>query len=111
MTGRVAMPQKGWNKKRERQYEHIKGGPERPERGEDTAEEIASRTVIKGRARSGESRRRSRSASRDISSARWGGKRSHQGAQGRTKSCTPKPSAAAGRSSMSTSELERAVGP
>ncbi len=48
------MPQKAWSKKRERQYEHIKEGLEDQGRDEDTAEEIAARTVNKERARAGE---------------------------------------------------------
>jgi hypothetical protein len=45
------MPQPGWSKKRERQYEHVKEGL--LERGEDrdTAEEIAARTANEARAR------------------------------------------------------------
>ena len=34
------MPQKAWNAKRERQYEHIKEGLQEQGRSEDTAEEI-----------------------------------------------------------------------
>ena len=45
---------KAWNAKRERQYEHIKEGLEDKGRSEDTAEEIAARTVNKERARAGE---------------------------------------------------------
>ena len=50
------MPQRAWSKKRERQYEHIKEGLEERGRDEDTAEEIAARTVNKERARSGEAK-------------------------------------------------------
>ena len=50
------MPQQSWSKKRDRQYEHIKGGLERRGKSEDLAEEIAARTVNKERARAGESR-------------------------------------------------------
>ena len=50
------MPQKAWNAKRERQYEHIKEGLKEHGRSEDLAEEIAARTVNKERARSGEAR-------------------------------------------------------
>ena len=50
------MPQQAWNDKRERQYEHIKEGLEDRGRSEDTAEEIAARTVNKERARSGRTR-------------------------------------------------------
>src|SRR5688572_28076786 len=42
-----AMPQQGWSKKRERQYEHIKDGLTDRGRSEDQAEEIAARTVNK----------------------------------------------------------------
>ncbi|MCW2866370.1 MAG: plasmid stabilization protein, partial [Marmoricola sp.] len=48
-------PQQGWSKKRERQYEHVKEGLEERGKDEDTAEEIAARTVNKERARAGES--------------------------------------------------------
>ena len=48
------MPQQAWSTKRERQYEHIKEGLEERGRDEDTAEEIAARTVNTDRARSGE---------------------------------------------------------
>ena len=50
------MPREAWSAKRERQYEHIKEGLRRTRRVEDTAEEIAARTVNKERARSGEAR-------------------------------------------------------
>ena len=48
------MPQNGWSDKRERQYEHIKEGLLDRGETEDTAEEIAARTVNKERARAGE---------------------------------------------------------
>ena len=79
------MPQKVWSPKRERQYEHIKEGLLERGRDEDTAEEIASRTVNKERARSGEAKQRSRTSTQDISSGRRGGLRSHKGPGGRTK--------------------------
>src|SRR5919204_5426018 len=78
------MPQRSWSEKRERQYEHIKEGLRERGRGEDTAEEIAARTVNKERARAGEARRRSRTSTKDISSGRRGGLRSHHGPGGRT---------------------------
>src|SRR5438445_321089 len=78
------MPQKAWSSKRERQYEHIKEGLRERGRSEDTAEEIAARTVNKERARSGEARESSRLSRRDISSGRRGGLRSHHGSGGRT---------------------------
>jgi hypothetical protein len=79
------MPQQAWNKKRERQYEHIKEGVLQRGVDEDTAEEIAARTVNKERARSGEAQTASRTSTEDISSGRRGGLRSHRGPGGRTK--------------------------
>jgi hypothetical protein len=107
------MPQQAWSKKRERQYEHIKEGLEERGRSEDTAEEIAARTVNKERARSGEADQASRSSTKDISSGRRGGLRSHQGAQGRTKeqlNNEAKAKGIEGRSKMTKAELEKAVG-
>ncbi|MGZ8600598.1 MAG: plasmid stabilization protein, partial [Actinomycetota bacterium] len=79
------MPQEAWNAKRERQYEHIKQGLKNRGRSEDTAEEIAARTVNKERARAGESKTASRTSIDDISSGRRGGLRSHGGPRGRTR--------------------------
>ena len=107
------MPQQAWSKKRERQYEHIKEGLEDRGRRQATAEEIAARTVNKERARSGESDRASRSSTHDVSSGRRGGKRSHSGAQGRTKAQLyneAKKKGVEGRSKMTKAELARAVG-
>ena len=107
------MPQQAWSNKRERQYEHIKEGLEDRGRDEDTAEEIAARTVNKERARSGESRQKSRTSTHDVSSGHRGGKRSHSGAGGRTKAQLyneAKQKGIAGRSSMTKAQLEKAVG-
>src|SRR5512144_992133 len=107
------MPQQAWSKKRERQYQHIKEGLEERGRDEDTAEEIAARTVNKERARAGEARQRSRTSTDDISSSRRGGLRSHRGAGGRTKAQLYEEARrrnVRGRSSMSKAQLERAVG-
>ncbi len=107
------MPQQAWSKKRERQYEHIKAGLEDQGRSEDTAEEIAARTVNKERARAGESEQASRTSTEDISSGRRGGKRSHSGAKGRTKEqlyAEAQKKNVHGRSSMTKDELARAVG-
>src|SRR3954447_12470262 len=104
---------KAWNAKRERQYEHIKEGLEDSGRSEDTAEEIAARTVNKERARAGESRQASRTSTDDISSSRRGGLRSHSGSGGRTKAQLyeeAKRRGIRGRSSMSKAELAQAVG-
>jgi hypothetical protein len=107
------MPQRSWSDKRERQYEHIKSGlRERGER-EDTAEEIAARTVNKERARAGEAKESSRTSTHDISSGRRGGLRSHRGPGGRTRDQLyneAREKNIAGRSKMNKAELERAVG-
>jgi hypothetical protein len=106
------MPQQGWSKKRERQYEHIKQGLEDRGRSEDTAEEIAARTVNKERARAGESEQASRTSTEDLSSGRRGGLRSHRGAGGRTKAqlyAEARSRGVEGRSRMTKSELERAL--
>jgi hypothetical protein len=71
--------------KRARQYEHVKRSEKQQGRSEGRAKEIAARTVQKERARSGESRQRSRSSTRDISSGRRGGQRSGSGPGGRTR--------------------------
>lgn len=106
------MPQNGWSAKRERQYEHIKDGLEQRGTDEDTAEEIAARTVNKERARAGESKTASRSSIDDISSGRRGGLRSHRGAAGRTRDQLyneARTKGVKGRSKMSKAELEQAV--
>jgi plasmid stabilization system protein ParE len=107
------MPQQTWSQKRERQYEHIKGGLKRRGESEDMAEEIAARTVNKERARAGESKESSPTSTSDISSGRRGGLRSHRGAGGRTKDqlyAEAKHEGIKGRSKMTKAELERAVG-
>ena len=104
---------KAWNAKRERQYEHIKEGLEDKGRSEDTAEEIAARTVNKERARAGEAEQKSKSSVDDISSGRRGGLRSHKGSGGRTKQQLyeeAKKKNIKGRSSMNKDQLEKAVG-
>src|SRR2546421_568726 len=108
----VAMPQRAWSAKRERQYEHIKEGLESSGRSEDLAEEIAARTVNKERARAGEARTSSRSSTDDISSGRRGGLRSHRGPGGRTKEqlyAEAKRKNIKGRSTMTKAQLERAL--
>jgi hypothetical protein len=107
------MPQRAWSNKRERQYKHIKEGLEERGKSEDTAEEIAARTVNKERARSGEAKARSRSSVKDISSGRRGGLRSHTGPGGRTKEQLyneARKKNIKGRSKMNKRQLERAVG-
>ena len=106
------MPQRAWNKKRERQYEHIKEGLEDQGRSEDLAEEIAARTVNKERARSGEAKTASRSSVKDMSSSRRGGLRSHTGPGGRTKEQLyneARRKGIKGRSRMNKAQLQRAA--
>jgi hypothetical protein len=107
------MPQRAWNEKRERQYEHIKDGLLDRGESEDTAEEIAARTVNKERARAGEAKEASRTSTEDISSGRRGGLRSHRGPGGRTRDQLYEEARTKhipGRSKMNKAELERAVG-
>ncbi len=103
---------KAWSAKRERQYEHIKEGLEDSGRSEETAQEIAARTVNKERARAGESKESSKTSTDDLSSGRRGGLRSHRGPGGRTKAqlyAEARKKNIEGRSSMSKAELEKAV--
>jgi len=107
------MPQRAWSDKRERQYDHIKDSLKERGESEDTAEEIAARTVNKERARAGEARESSRTSTDDISSGRRGGLRSHRGPGGRTRDQLyneAREKNIAGRSKMTKAELERAVG-
>src|SRR5437764_12909198 len=112
-TGRFdLMPQRAWNDKRERQYEHIKEGLLERGRSEETAEEIAARTVNKERARSGEAKESSRLSRKDVSSGRRGGLRSHRGSGGRTRDQLyeeAKDHGINGRSKMTKAQLEHAV--
>ncbi len=107
------MPQQAWNKKRERQYKHIKGGLKERGRPEDEAEEIAARTVNKERARSGESRSASKTSTNDMSSGRRGGQRSGTDREkGRTRDQLyneAKKLNVEGRSNMNKDQLRRAV--
>jgi len=109
------MPPRGVKKgtKRARQYEHIKDSTKQRGASEDRAEEIAARTVNKERARSGESRTRSRTSTRDMSSSRRGGRRSGTDRpKGRTRDQLyeeAKSLGIEGRSSMNKAQLQRAV--
>ena len=71
--GGSRMPQQAWSPKRERQYEHIKEGVLERGESEDTAEEIAARTVNKERARAGEAKQSSRTLHRRhlVGAAGW----------------------------------------
>jgi hypothetical protein len=109
------MPPRGVKKgtKRARQYEHIKRSEREQGASESRAEEIAARTVNKEKARSGESRTRSRTSVRDISSGRRGGLRSGTNREkGRTREqlyAEARKLGIDGRSKMNKSQLERAV--
>jgi hypothetical protein len=109
------MPPRGVKKgtKRARQYEHIKDSELEQGASEDRAEEIAARTVNKERARAGESRRRSRTSTKDISSGRRGGLRSGTNrAKGRTRDqlyAEARKLGIEGRSKMTKEQLQRAV--
>jgi len=109
------MPPRGVQKgtKRARQYEHIKDSERQQGASESRAEEIAARTVNKERARSGESRQRSRTSTNDMSSSRRGGQRSGTNRpKGRTRDQLyneAKQLGIEGRSRMNKEQLERAV--
>ena len=109
------MPPRGVKKgtKRARQYEHIKESQKDRGTSESRAEEIAARTVNKERARSGESRQRSRTSTQDMSSSRRGGQRSGTNRQkGRTRDQLyneAKQLGIEGRSNMNKAQLQRAV--
>jgi hypothetical protein len=106
------MPQQSWGEKRERQYEHVKESAEQQGRSEDTAEEIAARTVNKTRAQQGEADTASQSSVEDLSPSTRGGEHSHEGPQGRTKEQLyedAKREHVEGRSKMDKDELRDAV--
>jgi hypothetical protein len=110
------MPPRGVKKgtKRARQYEHIKESLVDRGSSEDTAEEIAARTVNKERARSGEAEESSSLSRKDMSSGRRGGIRSHRkGPRGRTRDQLYEEARrrnVKGRSKMTKAELQRALG-
>jgi hypothetical protein len=106
------MPQRAWSNKRERQYGHIERSAKARGASTKRAKEIAARTVNKERARTGEARQRSRTSTRDISSGRRGGLRSHRGAGGRTREQLYQDARRLnipGRSRMNKAQLQRAV--
>src|SRR5881275_2692824 len=109
------MPPRGVKKgtKRARQYEHIKESEREQGASESRAEEIAARTVNKEKARSGESRTRSRTSTNDMSSSRRGGQRSGTSRpKGRTRDQLyneARKLGVEGRSHMKKSQLQRAV--
>jgi hypothetical protein len=114
----VEMPPRGVKpgSKRARQYEHIKESLKEEGRSEDTAEEIAARTVNKERARHGESQTASKTSTEDpLSSGERGGLRSGTNRpKGRTRDqlyAEAQHKNVKGRSHMNKAQLERAVDP
>jgi hypothetical protein len=109
------MPPRGVGKgsKRARQYEHIKSSAKARGASTERAEEIAARTVNKERARSGESRTRSRVSMRGKSPSVRGGQRSGTNRpKGRTREQLyeeAKRMNISGRSRMTKAQLQRAV--
>jgi hypothetical protein len=109
------MPPRGVKKgtKRARQYEEIRKSERKQGASESKAEEIAARTVNKAKARSGESKTRSRTSTQDISSGHRGGKRSgRSGPRGRTRDQLyneARQLGIDGRSKMDKGQLQRAI--
>src|SRR5881392_2660247 len=109
------MPPRGVKKgtKRARRYEHVKRSQRQRGTSAGRAKEIAARTVQKERARSGESRQRSRTSTQDISSGRRGGQRSGTSRQkGRTRDQLYNEARKLnieGRSKMNKQQLQRAI--
>src|SRR6266540_1410504 len=99
--------------KRARQYEKIKKSARSRSASPSRAKEMAARTVQKNRARSGESRTRSRSSTSGASPQKRGGQRSGTNRpKGQTKEQLyrqAKRLMVDGRSSMNKSQLQRAV--
>jgi hypothetical protein len=109
------MPPRGVKKgsKRGRQYEKIKRSARRRGASTGRAKQMAARTVQKNRARSGESRTRSRSSVRGSSPQSRGGRKSGtRRPKGQTREQLynqAKRLRIDGRSKMSKSQLQRAV--
>jgi hypothetical protein len=109
------MPPSGVKKgtKRARQYDKIKRSARQRGASSSRASEVAARTVNKNRARSGESRTRSRSSVSGSSPQRRGGQRSGTNRpKGQTKEQLynqAKRLRIDGRSNMNKGQLQRAV--
>ncbi|MER5389971.1 plasmid stabilization protein [Saccharopolyspora sp. NPDC002686] len=108
------MPQRAWNEKQERQYEHIKQQAQEHGSSPERASEIAARTVNKDRAQQGQAEQRSRTSTEDISPHRRGGRRSgkREGPGGRTKQQLyddARRLGVHGRSKMTKAQLEQAL--
>ncbi|MBQ0865230.1 plasmid stabilization protein [Streptomyces sp. RK75] len=105
----------GSNRKRERQYEHIKEGAKSRGTSTGRAKEIAARTVNKERAQKGESKTASRTSVRDKPAPKRGGQRSgnRTGPAGPTRDQLyneAKQRGVKGRSHMNKDDLQRALG-
>ncbi|WP_412079428.1 plasmid stabilization protein (plasmid) [Streptomyces xanthophaeus] len=103
---------RGSSPKRERQYEHIKESGEKQGMSESRAKEMASRTVNKERARSGESKTSSRSSTQGKSASPRGGQKSGASSE-RTKDDLyqeAKKRSIEGRSTMTKQQLKNALG-
>jgi hypothetical protein len=109
------MPPRGVKKgtKRARQYEKVKKSARKRGASAGRAKEMAARTVNKNRARSGQSRSRSRSSLRGASPQRRGGQRSGTNrSKGQTREQLYNQARrlrVSGRSSMNKAQLQRAV--
>ncbi|MET9323474.1 plasmid stabilization protein [Streptomyces sp. NPDC003038] len=112
---------RGSSAKRERQYEHIKESGEDRGMSEDRAKEMASRTVNKERARSGESKTSSRSSTQGKSASQRGGQKSKSGGGSSSSSSSSertrdelyeeaKKRGIEGRSTMNKQQLKSALG-
>ena len=106
------MPPRGVKKgtKRARQYEHVKESAKDRGASAGRAEEIAARTVNKEKARSGESRTRSKSSTKGASPSRRGGQRSGDSPTRDELYAQAKQLGIEGRSKMNKTQLARAVG-
>ncbi|MEU0401055.1 plasmid stabilization protein [Streptomyces sp. NPDC006197] len=105
---------RGSSSKRERQYEHVKESGEKRGMSEDRAKEMASRTVNKERAQSGESKSASRGSTSGKSASQRGGEKSGGGGSSeRTKDDLyqeAKKRGIEGRSTMTKQQLKNALG-
>ncbi|MFE5614330.1 plasmid stabilization protein [Streptomyces sp. NPDC056463] len=105
---------RGSSSKRERQYEHIKESGKERGMSESRAKEMASRTVNKERARSGETKSASRSSTQGKSASQRGGEKSGGGGSSeRTKDDLyqeAKKRNIEGRSTMTKQQLKNALG-
>ncbi|MGW6567713.1 plasmid stabilization protein [Streptomyces sp. NPDC054975] len=106
---------RGSSSKRERQYEHIKESGKDRGMSEGRAKEMASRTVNKERARSGETKSASRSSTQGKSASQRGGEKSRGGGSSseRTKDDLyqeARKRGIEGRSTMTKQQLKNALG-